>query len=99
MVPTVHTSTDSFKKNIGIAKRGCRFLNENNIKGGESIFNHYTQKGCLFECSMRSGWQFNRFFGRLNHGLNHGINHGRIRNTNDALGDDLGHDEGGRKTY
>ena len=22
-----------------------------------------------------TGWQFNRFFDRLNHGLNHGLNH------------------------
>ena len=48
----VHSSTDSFK-GITIAKRGCRFLDEI-IEGDESIFNHYTQKGCLFECSMRS---------------------------------------------
>ena len=48
----VHSSTDSFKKSIGIAKRGCRFLNET-IEQEDSIFNHYTQKGCLFECSMK----------------------------------------------
>ena len=40
-----------------------------------------------------SGWQFNRFFDRLNHGLNHLIS------VTDALGDDLGlgHDLGGQK--
>ena len=36
-----------------------------------------------------SGWQFNRLFGRLNHGLNHFT----------VLGDDLGHDLGGQITY
>lgn len=52
VVPTVHSSTDSFK-GIRIAKRACRFLNET-IEGEESIFNHYTQKGCFFECAMQS---------------------------------------------
>ena len=40
-----------------------------------------------------SGWQFNRFFDRLNHGLNHGLNH--LISVTDALG----HDLGGQKTY
>ena len=40
-----------------------------------------------------AGWQFNRFFDRLNHGLNHLIS------VTDALGDNLGlgHDLGGQK--
>ena len=38
------------------------------------------------EVSLKPGWQFNRFFDRLNHGLNHLIS------VTDALGDDLGHD-------
>ena len=48
----VHSSTDNFRESISIAKRGCRFLNET-IDGEQSIFNHYTQKGCKFECSMK----------------------------------------------
>ena len=36
-----------------------------------------------------TGWQFNRFFDRLNHGLNHLI----------SVTDVLGHDLGGKKPY
>ena len=43
------------------------------------------------EVSLKPGWQFNRFFDRLNHGLNHLIS------VTDELGQDLGHDLGGQK--
>ena len=40
-----------------------------------------------FVFRLGSGWQFNRFFDRLNHGRNHGLNH--LISVTDALGGEV----------
>jgi hypothetical protein len=50
IVPTVHISTESFKS-MSLANRGCRFPEETE-ESQESLFTYYTQKTCMFECTL-----------------------------------------------
>jgi hypothetical protein len=50
IVPIVHKSTSDFQT-LALDKRGCRLNAE---KKDNSIFKYYTQKTCIFECSLRN---------------------------------------------
>jgi hypothetical protein len=50
IVPTVQTSTDHFRA-LTLDKRGCR-LNAEIME--DSIFKYYTQKTCMFECTLKN---------------------------------------------
>jgi hypothetical protein len=52
MVPVVQSSTNGFKA-LPLEKRECRLSNEI-IDGRPSIFRFYTQKSCIFECTLKT---------------------------------------------
>jgi hypothetical protein len=52
MVPTVHKSTEAFRK-LPLDKRGCRMNNEH-IEDNSPMFKIYTQKLCIFECMLNN---------------------------------------------
>ena len=49
IVPTQHTATNAFRQ-LSQADRGCRLSTE---VYNDSIFDDYSEKGCIFECVLR----------------------------------------------
>ena len=49
IIPTLHQSTPEFM-GLSIENRNCSLTSE--VKG-DSIFNSYSQKGCIFECTLK----------------------------------------------
>ena len=52
IVPTFHTYTEDFES-LMLDKRGCRSNNEK-MEDQDSIFKYYTQKTCIFECTLKT---------------------------------------------
>ena len=49
IIPTLHQSTPEFKS-LSKENRNCSLTSE--VKD-DSIFNIYSQKGCIFECTLK----------------------------------------------
>jgi hypothetical protein len=52
IVPTIHKSTPEFQK-LSVEQRKCRF-NDEQLEDQFSIFKYYTQKTCIFECTLKN---------------------------------------------
>ena len=49
VTPVQHLATDGFKE-LGVDKRGCKHMDENDAG---LLFNYYTHKSCMFECRLK----------------------------------------------
>ena len=51
--PLIHNVSDDFRS-LPKAMRQCRFSHELD-PSKKSMFNFYSQRGCLFECALKAG--------------------------------------------